>query len=423
MDYVNLSYKPKPTDVIVEFYLEPFRTNLKNAASNVALESSIGTWTTISTMNPTIANTLKPHVFYINNDKNIIRIAYPQELFEPGNMPQILSSIAGNIYGMKLVKNLRLEDITFTKKLVNSFSGPRFGIDGIRKLIGVYDRPLVGTIVKPKVGLTPKQHAEVAYNAWIGGLDVVKDDENLTSMSFNPFKDRIKLTLELKRKAEHLTQEKKIYMPNVTAETVEMLKRADYVKEQGGEYIMIDILTAGFSGLQTLRKYNKKQFIHAHRAMHGALTKNPKHGISMLALAKIARLLGCDQLHIGTAHVGKMIGTSAETVDIEHEIEKKIIHPKTQSHILEQKWYGIKPTLAVASGGIHPGCIPRLVATMGKNIVMQFGGGCHGHPDGSIAGAVAIRQALDATLKKIPLRKHAESHPELEKALKKWGEV
>ena len=421
MDYVNLSYRPTKNDLIVEYYCEPNRVPLQVAASNVALESSIGTWTTISTMNPHIAKKLKPSVFSINKKTNTIKIAYPQQLFEPRNMPQILSAIAGNIYGMKIVKNLRLQDITFPKKLVASFPGPRFGIVGIRKLTKVKNRPLVGTIVKPKVGLTAKQHAQVAYNAWIGGLDVVKDDENLTSMSFNNFYDRIKLTLAAKKKAEKLTGEKKIYLANVTAECLEMLKRADYVQKLGGEYVMVDILTCGFSGLQTLCSHSKKLFIHAHRAMHAALTKNPKHGMSMLAIAKITRLIGCDQLHIGTAFVGKMGGSSAEAADIEDEIESSLIVKKEKAHVLEQKWYGIKPILAVASGGLHPGSIPKVIQRMGTNIVIQFGGGCHGHPDGTTGGATAIRQALDASLKKIPLKVYAKTHPELAKAIAKWG--
>jgi len=368
-------------------------------------------------MNDKIIKTLKPHVFFVDKKNSIIKIAYSKELFEGGSMHQILSSIAGNIFSMKVVDNLRLIDIHFPKDLVKSFPGPRHGVDGIRKLTRVKKRPLVGTIVKPKVGLNEKEHAKVAYDAWMGGLDVVKDDENLANMSFNRFKERVVETLRLRDKAEAETGEKKIYMPNITCETIEMLRRAEWVKKHGGEYIMVDVVTAGFAGLQTVREHTDG-VIHAHRAMHSAFTRNPRHGISMLAYAKCLRLVGVDQLHIGTV-VGKMEGSAAEVQEIEHQIEDSMIHKK--GHALEQDWHGIKPVLAVASGGLHPGLTPGVMKYMGNNIVMQYGGGCHGHPWGTTAGAKAIRESVEAVMKGVSLQKWGETHPELKAALKKWG--
>ncbi len=423
LNYINLKYKPKYTELLTEYYVESAKgKTLEYCAEQIAAESSIGTWTTISTMNKSIAKKLKPTVYYINKKSKIIKIAYPVALFEKGNMPQILSSIAGNIFGMKMLQNLRLEDIEFPKSLLNSFKGPRYGIAGIRQLTRLKNRPLIGTIVKPKVGLNEKQHAQVAYEAWVGGLDVVKDDENLTSMSFNSFKKRITETVKMKKLAEEKTGEKKIYMPNITAETMEMLRRADYVKKKGNEYVMIDVLTTGFAAVQTLRNHTNL-IIHAHRAMHGALTKNKKHGISMLCLAKLYRLIGVDQLHIGTAGVGKMGGTKDEIILIEEEIEEGHINKKDKEKVLEQQWGKIKPTLAVASGGLSPLSIPPVLNAMGNDIVMQFGGGCHGHPQGTLKGAIAIRQALDASMKNISLEVYAKDHIELRHALKKWGKV
>ncbi|MBR9691665.1 type III ribulose-bisphosphate carboxylase [Candidatus Woesearchaeota archaeon] len=419
LEYINRKYKPKPNDLVAEYRVEPNRISIEKACEHIAGESSIGTWTTIATMNEKIAAKLKPNVYSIDKKTKEVKIAYPAQLFEAGNMPQIYSAIAGNIFGMKAVKGLRLQDISFPKSILDKFSGPKFGIKGIRKLLRVKKRPLVGTIVKPKVGLNEKQHAQVAYESWLGGLDVVKDDENLTSMSFNNFEKRIKQTLKLRDKAENETGEKKIYMPNVTAETSEMLERAKFVKKQGGEYIMIDIITCGWSGLQTLRDANLGMVIHAHRAMHGAFTENPKHGISMLTIAKTSRLIGVDQIHVG-AILGKMKGGEEEVVAIGEEIEEKIIQPDKEDHVLAQKWHNIKPVLAVCSGGLEPSKIPELVKAMGNDIVMQFGGGCHGHPDGTFSGAKAIRQALDAAMQKIPLSEYAEYHSELKKALKKW---
>lgn len=423
LKYINLKYKPTPKELIAEYYVEPNSEagiTIEQAAEQIAAESSIGTWTDIITMDEAIAKLLKPNVFSIeklSNNSAKIKIAYSQELFEPGNMPQIFSSIAGNIFGMKLINNLRLEDISFPKKLVQSFEGPAHGIEGIRKYIAVKKRPLIGTIIKPKVGLNPDAHARVAYEAWTGGIDIVKDDENLTSMSFNEFKERIRKTLLLKDRAELETGEKKIYMPNITAETLEMIRRADYVKKCNGKYMMIDILTAGLSGLQTLRQINTGLIIHAHRAGHAAITRNPKHGISMLVIAKTARLIGVDQLHIGTA-IGKMEGTASELIEMEHEITKQVVDGK---NILKQDWHGIKPVLPVCSGGLHPGHVPELIKIMGKDIVIQLGGGIHGHPDGTFAGAKAARQAIDAVMQNKSLKEYSKTHAELAKALEKFG--
>lgn len=416
LNYIDLRYRPTKKDLIAAFYITPNGITIEKAAENVAAESSIDTWTEIGTMNKEIATKLKPHVFSIDRQTNLVKIAYPEELFEPGNMPQILSSIAGNIFGMKIVSQLKLEDIIFTKSLIKSFRGPKFGIEGIRKLTGVRKRPLVGTIVKPKVGLSPKEHAQVAYNAWVGGCDVVKDDENLSSLSFNRFDDRIRETLALKEKAEKETGEVKIYMPNISAETFEMIRRANIIKQYHGTYMMIDILTVGWSGLQTMREIDTGLIIHAHRAGHAALTRTPMHGISMLTLAKIARLIGVDQLHIGTA-VGKMEGSAAELREVEEEIDSKV---HSHGKFLRQDWYDIKPVFPVSSGGLHPGHVSALMKIMGKDIVIQMGGGIHGHPQGTTAGAKAARQAIDATMKGIKLEKYALSHQELAEALRKW---
>ena len=209
--FIDLKYKPKKTDLICQFRIVPTKEySFREICSITAGESSVGTWTDIKTMNKKIGRTLSPKVFYLNQKEKRCRIAYPLELFELGNVPCILSSIGGNIYGMKSAKELYWEDINMPKKLLYSFKGPQFGIKGVRKYLKVYDRPLVGTIVKPKVGLTSSQHAKVAYDSWLGGCDVVKDDENLTSQDFNKFRKRVLLTIKACKKAEKETGEKKV---------------------------------------------------------------------------------------------------------------------------------------------------------------------------------------------------------------------
>ena len=255
------------------------------------------------------------------------------------------------------------------------------------------------------MGLETKDHAKVAYEAWYGGCDVVKDDENLSSQSFNPFEERLTQTLERRDKAQEETGERKVYMINITAETQTMLKRAQTVVDHGGEYVMVDILTCGWSALQTLRDQNFKLVIHAHRAGHAAFTKNPKHGIAMKPIASVARIIGVDQLHVGTV-VGKMSETKTEVIE-------NISACKVDMGLL-------KPVLPVASGGLHPRLVPALMETFGNDFVIQAGGGIHGHPEGTICGAKAMRQAVDATLYGKTLEEYAKTHQELAAALKQW---
>ena len=414
-EFIDLRYKPKD-DLICLFRISPARNlSMKKAANTVALESSVGTWDKVSGLSERIIKERGAKVFSIKKDQ--VKIAYPIELFELGNMPSILSGIAGNVFGMKAVENLRLEDISFPKKIIKSFPGPGFGIKGVRKRLKIKKRPLIGAIVKPKLGLTSSQHAEYAYNSWKGGLDLVKSDENLTNQTFNKFKDRFKKTIKKMEKVERETGERKIYVENVSAETKEMIKRARFIQDNGGNCAMIDIITCGWASFQTLRNEDLDLIIHAHRAGHGMFTENPKHGMSMLTVAKISRIIGADNLHVG-AIFGKMKGEQEDIVNIKDEIEKQFLSRK---HILNQKWYNVKPTFAVCSGGIHAGTLQRLVRVMGKDIIAQAGGGVSAHPLGIEAGAKSMRQAIDAVMKKIDLKEYAKTHKELKLAIDRWG--
>lgn len=413
LDFVNLKYKPKNTDLICLLKISPNKMSIEKAANTVALESSVGTWTKVAGQK--YVEKLKAKVFSIKG--NYIKIAYPDALFEKDNVPNILSSIAGNILGMNAVKTIRLEDVSFPKSILRSFSGPKFGIEGIRKMMKVNNRPLLGTIIKPKIGLNTQHHSQSAYESWIGGCDFVKDDENLASQKFNEFEKRISKTLDMADKAEKETGEKKAYLVNITAETKEMIKRAQLVENQGGKYVMIDILTSGWAAVQTLRESNFKMAIHAHRAMHAAFDRNPNQGIDMMVIADFARLIGVDTLHIGTG-IGKLEGKIKDIKELQEEIEENNI--KATKERLEQKWWNIKSTLGVSSGGLHPGHVPFLIKHLGKNLVIQAGGGIHGHPGGTIAGARAMRQAVNAVMNKVSLKEYAKYHPELREALKKW---
>lgn len=396
----------KTKHIIATFTLHVEGEPFDKTAGGVAAESSVGTWTDIGLEEKKIWDTLHAKVIALDESNGTVTIAYPLDLFEPGSIPQLLSSITGNVFGLKEIVGLRLEDLEFPERFVISFPGPALGIDGIRNLTGVKDSPLLGSIIKPKLGLTSVQHAEAAMIVWDNGLHLVKDDENLTNMSFDHFYTRVdEVTKRMKDKHYLNIGNAKVHAFNITASYEEMMKRANYVRDSGANCLMIDVLTAGFSATQGIRNRNYGLMIHGHRAMHAAFTRSRQFGISMLVIAKLARLSGVDSFHTGTV-VGKMEGGKEEVVTI--------------NNFLRSEWYGLKTVLPTASGGLSPLLIPDLVKILGKDILMTFGGGVHGHPDGSVAGAKAIVQATNAALTGKTLEEASLTHPELKRALEKW---
>ena len=403
-DFLDLEYEPDETDLVCTFRLRPAPgIDLEAAASRVASESSNGTWTELQVAGD-VAD-LRAIAFDVDGDE--VRIAYPPDLFEPGNLAQVLSCIAGNVMGMKAVERIRLLDCEWSEDVAAGFPGPTFGTAVRETFFDAGDRPITATVPKPKVGLTTEQHAEIGYEAWVGGLDLLKDDENLTDQAFNPFVERLTASLARRDDAEDETGERKSYLVNVTAETGTMLERVDEVASQGGEYVMVDVVTAGWSALQTVRERCGELglAIHAHRAMHAAFDRHEDHGVSMRCLAQFARLCGVDQLHTGTAGLGKM--DNEDTVGINEWLYSDL--------------FGLRDVLPVASGGLHPGVVPALVDRIGTNGCIQAGGGVHGHPDGTRAGATALRAAIDAAMAGVPLEAYANDHPELAVALETWG--
>lgn len=408
--YKNYLSLQEPIDrtkhILATFCLSVEGEPFDKTAGGVAAESSVGTWTDIGLQEQTIWEHLHAKVIEMDEKTGMIQVAYPLELFEASNIAQLLSSITGNVFGLKEIAGLRLEDLEFPEVFVRSFPGPALGIGGIRTLTGVVDRPLLGSIIKPKLGLSSSKHAEAAIAVWDQGLTLVKDDENLTSMVFDNFYTRVDEVVDRMNSKNYLDMgSAKIHAFNITASYEEMTKRATYVKDKGANCLMVDVLTAGFSAVCGVRNRHFALMIHGHRAMHAAFTRSRQYGISMLVIAKLCRLAGIDSLHTGTV-VGKMEGGKEEVTAI--------------NDFLRAEWYGLKTVLPTASGGLHPGHVPDLVSILGNDMLLNFGGGIHGHPAGSAAGARAVVQALDATISDTKLTDAAVNHPELKRALEKW---
>ena len=418
-EFVDPDYRPARDDLVCLYSFEPAAgITVKEAVGRIASESSTGTWTTLFTMPPRMKK-LQATAFSIEG--NFVKIAYPLPLWEEGNAVQLLSGIAGNIFGMKALRNLRLIDATLPQAYIKNFKGPHFGMDGIRKMTGISGRPLTGAVPKPKIGFTAQEHAEVGFETWMGGFDFVKDDENLTSTSFNRFEDRVKAMTKLRDKAEKETGEKKSAFLNITADVGTMKKRADLLSEYGWNYAMIDVVVAGTASVMTMRDYcsDLGLAIHAHRAMHATFDRNKRHGITMYFLAKIMRLIGVSQIHTGTA-VGKLTGTRTESMLLADLLRKKMIDA-ADNLCLAQDWGKIKTAFPVSSGGLHPGLVPDVLDIYGKDLVLLVSGGIHGHPKGTRAGARATMQAIEAWQEGITLDEKAKRSKELKQALEKWG--
>jgi ribulose-bisphosphate carboxylase large chain len=368
------------------------------AAAAIAAEQSTGTWTEVKGADNPLAGRV------ISAQGNSVEIGFPEELFEPGNIPQYLSVVAGNLFGLEALHKVRLQDVIFPESLVRAHQGPKVGIEEARKLIDARGRPLVGTIVKPKVGLDPRGTAEVAAAAVRGGLDLVKDDETLTDQAFCPMVPRLEEVMSALDKVEMETGKRAFYAVNVTSGADKILERAETAVEHGANMVMIDVLTTGFSSLELLSR-NLRVPIHVHRTMHGAMTRDKAHGISMAVIARLVRLTGGTNLHTGT-YLGKMAREAEEN--------------DRCKEALRGDWHGMKRVFPVASGGVYPGNVHANLDGYGIDCIVQAGGGVHGHPQGTTAGARAMVQAVEAWAEKIPLEEYAKGHQELQTALNYW---
>jgi len=379
----------------------------EEVAAAVAAESSTGTWSTVWSELLTDLDFYKGRCYRIEDvpgDKESFYafIAYPLDLFEEGSITNVLTSLVGNVRMNK------------------------------------YGRPLLGCTIKPKLGLSGKNYGRVVYECLRGGLDFTKDDENINSQPFQRWQNRFEFVAEAVKLAEQETGEKKGHYLNCTAATPEeMYERAEFAKELGQPIIMHDYITGGFTANTGLAKWCRKNgmLLHIHRAMHAVIDRHPKHGIHFRVLAKCLRLSGGDQLHTGTV-VGKLEGDRQSTLGYIDQLRESFVpEDRSRGNFFDQDWGSMGGVFAVASGGIHVWHMPALVAIFGDDSVLQFGGGTHGHPWGSAAGAAANRVALEACVKarnagreieregRDILLEAAKHSPELAIALETWKEI
>jgi ribulose-bisphosphate carboxylase large chain len=404
MGYWEPDYVPKDTDVICLFRITPQDgVDPIEAAAAVAGESSTATWTVVWTDRLTACELYRAKAYRVDpvpnsEDQFFAYIAYDLDLFEPGSISNLTASIIGNVFGFKPLKALRLEDMRMPVAYLKTFDGPATGIVVERERLNTYGRPLLGATVKPKLGLSGRNYGRVVYEALKGGLDFTKDDENINSQPFMHWRDRFLYCMEAVNRAQAMTGEVKGTYLNVTAGTMEqMYERAEFAKELGSVVVMID-LVIGYTAIQSMSKWSRDNdvILHLHRAGHSTYTRQKNHGVSFRVIAKWMRMAGVDHIHAGTV-VGKLEGDPRTITGIYDTLRETYVPQNLENGIFfDQDWASLNRVMPVASGGIHAGQMHQLLHYLGDDVVLQFGGGTIGHPQGIEAGATANRVALEA---------------------------
>jgi len=429
MGYYQPDYEPKPTDILCAFRFVPQEgVDPVEAAAAIAGESSTATWTVVWTDRLTAHEHYQAKTYRVvpvhGTDQFMAYIAYDLDLFEEGSIANLTSSIIGNVFGFKALKSLRLEDMRIPPHYTKTFQGPAHGIVMEREYLNKYGRPLLGATTKPKLGLSARNYGRVVYEALKGGLDFVKDDENINSQPFMRWRDRFLFCMEAVNKAQAATGEIKGHYLNITAGTMEdMYERAEFAKDLGSVIVMID-LTIGYTAIQSMAKWCRKHgvILHLHRAGHSTYTRQKTHGVSFRVIAKWMRLAGVDHIHAGTV-VGKLEGDPATTKGYYHTLrDDKVAADPTIGLYFEQDWASMPAVMPVASGGIHAGQMHTLLHLLGEDVVLQFGGGTIGHPDGIADGATANRVAVEAMIQaRNAGRDFLNEGPEILAAAAKWS--
>ncbi len=404
MGYWEPDYQPLDTDVICLFRITPQDgVDPEEAAAAVAGESSTATWTVVWTDRLTACERYRAKAYRVdpvpgNPEQYFAYIAYDLDLFEPGSIANLTASIIGNVFGFKALKALRLEDMRLPVAYVKTFPGPATGIVVERERLDKYGRPLLGATVKPKLGLSGRNYGRVVYEGLKGGLDFLKDDENINSQPFMHWRDRFLYVMEAVNRAAAATGEVKGSYLNITAGTMEeMYRRAEFAKELGSVIVMID-LVIGYTAIQSMAHWarDNDMILHLHRAGHGTYTRQKSHGISFRVISKWMRLAGVDHIHAGTV-VGKLEGDPNMVRGFYDILREDYVTQNLENGVFfDQDWASLNKVMPVASGGIHAGQMHQLLHYLGEDCVLQFGGGTIGHPDGIQAGAIANRVALEA---------------------------
>ena len=421
--------------VLVAYVMKPAAGHeMASVAAHFAAESSTGTNVEVCTTDD-FTRGVDALVYNIGpadaDGAHLVRIAYPVDLFDLNMLDgramlvSFLTLCIGNNQGMGDVEYAKMIDFYFPQSYLELYDGPARNIVDFWRVLG---RPLVnggmivGTIVKPKLGLRPAPFADACYRFWLGG-DFVKNDEPQGNQVFAPMRETIPAVADAMRRAQDETGQAKIFSANITADDPkEIIARGEFVLKAFGENadrvaFLIDGYVGGPSAVTTVRRHFPDQFLHYHRAGHGAVTSpQSKRGYTAFVLSKMARLQGASGIHTGTMGYGKMEGDPSDKI-MAFMLEEE----EAQGPVFFQKWYGMKATVPMISGGMNALRLPGFFKNLGHaNFCQTSGGGAFGHLDGPTAGARSLRQAHEAWVQGVDLLTYATEHRELARAFESF---
>ena len=421
-NHVLCAYKMKPKKGFFDYI---------GTAAHFAAESSTGTNVDVVTTDD-FTRSVDAIVYEIDEEKELMKIAFPVALFDRNMIDgramivSFLTMAVGNNQGMGDVEYGKMLDFYVPPSFLRQFDGPVKNIVDMWRILG---RPLenggmiVGTIIKPKLGLRPKPFAEACYNFWLGG-DFIKNDEPQGNQIWGPIKEVVPLVKDSMVRAQDDTGMAKLFSFNITADDhYEMLHRGEYILETFAEFseniaFLVDGYVGGPGMVTTARRNFPDQFLHYHRAGHGAVTSDQSdRGYNMLVHMKMARLQGASGIHTGTMGFGKMEGAADDKV-IAYMLERD----SADGLFYHQEWEGMKATTPIISGGMNALRLPGFFDNLGHcNVIQTSGGGALGHKDGIVFGAISLRQAFMAWQEGVNLVDYAKEHKELKGAFETFS--
>ncbi|SFA53607.1 2,3-diketo-5-methylthiopentyl-1-phosphate enolase [Parageobacillus thermantarcticus] len=406
---------------VIATYLIHDEKDIEKKAEGIALGLTVGTWTDLPQLEREQLRKHKGEVVHIQVledsertnryfgkrlKRAIVQIAYPTANFS-ADIPALLTTVFGKL---SLDGEVRLLDITFSNEWKKQFPGPRFGIDGIRQKVDVYDRPLLMSIFKGVIGRDIAYLTEQLKQQALGGVDLVKDDEILFDSDLLPFEKRITAGKAVLNEVYEKTGKRTLYAVNLTGKTFELKEKAKRAVELGADILLFNVFAYGLDVLQGLREDKEIAIpIMAHPAFSGALTPSEFYGIkASLLLGKLLRLAGADFVLFPSPY-GSVALDKEEALSI--------------AAALTDEKEPFKRSFPVPSAGIHPGLVPLLFRDFGRDSIVNAGGGIHGHPDGAEGGGKAFRAAIAAVLADKSLHEAARENDALRKAIDLWGAI
>ena len=336
----------------------------------------------------------------------LLTLSWPLENLGPC-LPTLMATVAGNLYELHQVSGLRLLELQLPEAFAKAYPGPAYGMEGTRRLSGVRQGPIIGTIIKPSVGLNPQQTAEQVKMLVEGGIDFIKDDELQADGPHCPFEERVTAVMQVVNEAAQRTGRKAMVAFNITGELDQMRHRHDWVLRHGGTCVMVCVNSIGLAGMTALRRHSALP-IHAHRAGWGYLSRSPALGWDFAAWQPLWRLAGADHLH-----VNGLRNKFSEADDTVIAAARSVTEP-----LFPGKPMKMVPVFSSAQTGLQ--AHDTFKALGSADLIVTAGGGIFGHPQGVSAGVTALREAWEAAQAGVDLQTYAATHPALKSALTFW---